>query len=94
MKYKSVVAFVGLNSVRHEILSSSSVTIVFYDKVRGRNKAKEVTFGLLGIFHLKKIQSDTFSQDNIMAYTFRPKKIICVFPITWSSKLESVGRDF
>ena len=27
------------------------------------------SFGLLGIFHLKKIQSDTFSQDNIMAYT-------------------------
>ena len=29
---------VGLNSVRREILSS--VTIVFYDKVRGRNKAQ------------------------------------------------------
>ena len=26
------------------------------------------SFGLLWIFHLKKIQSDTFSQDNIMAY--------------------------
>jgi hypothetical protein len=24
------------------------------------------SFGLLGIFHLKKIQSDTFSQDNII----------------------------
>jgi len=30
--------YVGLNSVRREILSS--VTIVFYDKVRGRNKAQ------------------------------------------------------
>ena len=27
------------------------------------------SFGLLGIFLLKKLQSDTFSQDNIMAYT-------------------------
>ena len=56
---------VGLNSVRREIVSY--VTIVFYDKVRGRNKAQKVTsFGLLWIFHLKKIQSDTFSQDNNM----------------------------
>jgi len=30
--------YVGLNSVRREILSS--VSIVFYDKVRGRNKAQ------------------------------------------------------
>ena len=30
---------VGLNSVRREIVSS--VTIVFYDKVRGRNKAQD-----------------------------------------------------
>ena len=30
--------YVGLNSVRREILSS--VTIVYYDKVRGRNKAQ------------------------------------------------------
>jgi len=28
------------------------------------------SFGLLGIFHSKKIQSDTFSQDNIMAYNY------------------------
>ena len=25
---------------------------------------------------------------------FRPKKNICVFPIAWSSKLGSVGRDY
>jgi hypothetical protein len=31
-------ATVGLNSVHREILSS--VTIVFYDKVRGQNKAQ------------------------------------------------------
>ena len=52
---------VGLNSVCREIVSY--VTIVFYDKVQGRNKAL-TSFGLLWIFHLKKIQSDTFSQDN------------------------------
>jgi len=33
-----VINIVGLNSVHHEILSS--VIIVFYDKVRGRNKAQ------------------------------------------------------
>ena len=27
-------------------------------------------------------------------FQLRPKKIICVFPIAWSSKLGSVGRDF
>jgi len=29
----------------------------------------------LGIFHLKKIQSDTFSQDNIMAYNSLLKQL-------------------
>ena len=33
-----ISAYVGLNSVHREILSS--VIIVFYDKVRGRNKAQ------------------------------------------------------
>ena len=35
---RRIAKSVGLNSVRREILSS--VTIVFYDKVRGRNKAQ------------------------------------------------------
>ena len=41
------------------------------------------SFGLLWIFHLKKIQSDSFSQDNIMAYIDTPhnKKLKrCVDP--------------
>jgi hypothetical protein len=38
MVNKTIDIYVGLNSVRREILSS--VTIVFYDKVRGRNKAQ------------------------------------------------------
>ena len=30
---------------------------------------------------------------NKIEVLLRPKKNICVFPITWSSKLGSVGRD-
>ena len=38
MNWNSTAVPVGLDSVRREILSS--VTIVLYDKVRGRNKAQ------------------------------------------------------
>ena len=49
----------------------SSVTIVFYDKVRGWNKAQRwLLYVCWGFYNLKKIQSDTFSQDNIMAYIY------------------------
>jgi hypothetical protein len=58
---------VWLNSVRREIVSY--VIIVFYDKVRGRNKTQRwLLLDCCGFFIWKKIQSDTFSQDNIMAY--------------------------
>jgi len=42
---------VTLNSVRREIVSA--LTIVSYDKVRGRNKAVMTSFGLCKVFHYK-----------------------------------------
>ena len=35
-----------------------------------------------------------FGFHSITEVSLRPKKKICVFPIAWSSKLGSIGRDF
>jgi hypothetical protein len=38
------------------------------------------TYNNMWIFHLKKIQSDTFSQDNIMAYITTGNKLAIISP--------------
>ena len=59
---------VTLNSVRREIVST--LTIVSYDKVRGRNKEQRWLRPVCVRFFITNItQSDTISLDTIMSYT-------------------------
>jgi hypothetical protein len=60
---------VTLNSVRREIVST--LKIVCYDKVRGRNKAQRWLRSVCVRFFIPNItQPDTISQDTIMSYTY------------------------
>ena len=59
---------ITLNSVRREIVST--LTIVSYDKVRGRNKAQRWLRSVCVRFFITNItQSDTISLDTIMSDT-------------------------